>query len=155
MAFEDVRACSGSEGGTADRAWFFYDILVPCIAGKKIWTSQVKVAMTITASNCVSVLDESFTVLCIENYWNKWVNDGPTKWTQSRMGNTGFLGWAKEAYERFVMICKHVKEQREEGMSEDLEQVFQKRAVMEYAGGHRWAKHSNGPAIPNFDELDE
>ena len=53
------------------------------------------------------------------------------------------------------MICNRVKEQREEGMSEDLEQVFQKRAVMEYAGGHRRAKHNNGLAIPNFDELDE
>ena len=54
MAFEDVRACSESEEDSANRAWVFYDILVPCIAGKKIWTSQAKVAMTITAGNCVS-----------------------------------------------------------------------------------------------------
>ena len=103
-AFEDIRACTGSEEDLANQAWVFYGILVPCITGKKIWTSQVKVATSITDSNCVTILDEGFTILCIENYWNKWVNDGPPKWTQSRSGNTGFNRWDKEAYECFVMI---------------------------------------------------
>ena len=153
--FEDVRVCTGSEEDSANRVWLFFDILVPCIAGKKIWTSQVKVSTLITDSNCVTILDEGFTVLCIKNYWNIWVNDGLLmKWTQSRSRNTRFIGWDKEAYKHFVMICNRIKEQRKEDISEELEQIFQERAVMEYAGGHRRARYHNGPAIPNFDELD-
>jgi hypothetical protein len=55
-AFLDVRAAKGSDKKSDDWCWHFFDVLVPCIAGKKIWTSQMKVLTAITDSNCIIVL---------------------------------------------------------------------------------------------------
>ena len=77
-AFSNVRYVGDMRSAkeVGDQCWCFFDVLVPCIVGKKIWTNQRKMAERITESNCVMVVDEAFTVLCIENYWNKWVNGG-------------------------------------------------------------------------------
>mgnify|MGYP000467874439 CR=1 FL=1 len=71
-------------------------MMLHCVMGRKIWTNQMKVAKSITESKCVTILDEAFTILCIENYWGKWVNKAGTKWTKSPSGNMGYQGWDKE-----------------------------------------------------------
>ena len=156
-AFSNVRYVGDrrDEQEVRARSWCFFDVLVPCIAGKKIWTSQMKVAKTISESNCVTVVDEAFTVLCIENYWNKWVNGGVTLWTQSRTGNTGYMGWDKKAYTRFVVLCKHIKEERLSGISREIEVQFRDAAILANKGNIGMKKRRGGDDVPTFDELDD
>lgn len=156
-AFSNVRYIGNRKSAkeVGDQCWCFFDVLVPCIAGKKIWTNQRKMAERITESNCVTVVDEAFTVLCIENYWNKWVNGGVTMWTQSRSGNIGYMGWDKEAYARFVVLCKHIKEERLSEVSMDIEVQFREQAIKVYKGCNVLRKKRGGEDIPTFDELDD
>ena len=140
----------------AEDRWFcFFDALVPCIAGKKIWTNQVKISKTITESNCVTVVDEAFTVLCIENYWPKWVKGGVTRWTQSRSGNTGYMGWDKVAYTRFVCLCKHIKHMRETDESIKMEMKFRENAIQVYRGNSGYMRRRGEEDVPSYDELED
>ena len=116
----------------------------------------VMVSKTITYSKCVTTLDEAFTVLCIENYWEKWVNKGKTKWTGSRSGNTGFQGWEKEAYTRFRELCNRINLQREETYSIDLEKSYLAMALSEYGSNGLKARRSLGDdSVPFYEELDD
>jgi hypothetical protein len=54
---------------------YFFDHLVPCVAGRKVWTQREKANKLISeAKRMVSVLDEAFTVLALENYQKRWNN---------------------------------------------------------------------------------
>ena len=156
-AFSNVRYVGDMRSAkeVGDRCWCFFDVLVPCIAGKKIWTNQRKMAERITESNCVMVVEKAFTVLCIENYWNKWVHGGVTLWTQSRSGNTGYMGWDKEAYTHFVVLCKHIKEERLSEISMNIETQFQKTAIQAYKGNNGVKKRQGREDIQTFDEVDD
>jgi hypothetical protein len=55
-----------------DREAFFvlFDILVPAVAGRKIWMPCQKAVRLISESKkIVSVLDKAFMILILENYW--------------------------------------------------------------------------------------
>ena len=71
----------------------FFDRLIPCVAGRKVFTDRDKIDSKITESGKISITDEAFTELCIMNYWDKWLNNGQAVWTDSRGGNTPFHGW--------------------------------------------------------------
>jgi hypothetical protein len=49
--------------GDIEAFCYFFDHLVPCVAGQNVWTQAKKV---------VSVLDEAFTVLALKNYRKRW-----------------------------------------------------------------------------------
>jgi hypothetical protein len=156
-AFSDVRGRDSiDDKETATRFWWFFNHLVPCIAGKKVWTPAAMVSKTITDGKCVTTLDEAFTVLCIENYWEKWINKGTTKWTGSRSGNTGFMGWEKAAYDRFVTLCKRIKKQRAETYSKELEKDYMVTALSEYGATGLKVRRSLGEDnVATYEELDE
>jgi hypothetical protein len=51
---------------------YFFDHLVPSVAGQKVWTQREKANTLISeARKVVSVLDEAFTVLALKNYWKR------------------------------------------------------------------------------------
>jgi hypothetical protein len=155
-AFSDVRGSARNNDESITRCWYFFSALVPSIAGKKIWKSDVMMSKTVTDSGCVTILDEAFTVLCMENYWNKWVNKGVTEWTKSRSGNTGFMGWDKTAYTRFVELCHRIKVQRNERESYDLEIWYQEKASTEYGSGRGSSRrYFGGAEVETYDELDD
>ncbi len=81
----------------------FFNELVPCVAGRKVWTLREKATKKILeAGKIVSVLDEAFTILALRNYWDRWLNNGTAKWTDSRAGNHQYMGWTDEAYPTFM-----------------------------------------------------
>jgi hypothetical protein len=67
-AFSDVRGVTEGNEESSTRFWYFFSALVPSIAGKKIWTQEIMLSKSIEESLCVTIVDEAFTVLCIENY---------------------------------------------------------------------------------------
>jgi hypothetical protein len=70
----------------------FFNRLMPCVAGKKVWTSRDKMACAITDGGKITITDEAFTELCLLNYWDKWSVNRPAKWTDARKGNCSFKG---------------------------------------------------------------
>jgi hypothetical protein len=68
--------------------YFFFDDLVPCVTGRKVWTLREKAIKLISeAKKVVSVLDEAFTILALMNSWKRWTGKGKTaRWTDSKAG---------------------------------------------------------------------
>jgi hypothetical protein len=68
--------------------YVFFDILVPAVTGRKIWTERQRaVRLILESKKIVSVLlDEAFTILALENYWECWLIGATAKWTDSRQG---------------------------------------------------------------------
>jgi hypothetical protein len=60
----------------------FFDRLMPCVAGKKVWTSRDKLACAITDGGKITITDVAFTELCLLNYWDKWSANRPAKWME-------------------------------------------------------------------------
>jgi hypothetical protein len=87
--FSNVRECDEEEvtEESHTKFWYFFSVLVPTIAGKKVWTKEMMCSKPIQESLCVTVTDEAFTVLCIENYWAKWMSNGDSIWRGTRQGN--------------------------------------------------------------------
>ena len=148
-------------GGHASSQFeLFFDRLVPCVAGKKVWTDRAKLVAGISAGGKVSITDEAFTELCVLNYWNKWVYRGHAKWTDARAGNSPFNGWQVEAYTQFDAICKRIKQQREDDAT--LGDAARETAFLAFAGRKYGAtgglkgrrrnhNHHDGPEL--FHEL--
>jgi hypothetical protein len=91
----------------------FFNDLVPCVAGRKVWTQRERANKLISeAKKVVSVLDEAFTVLALKNYWKRWKNTGTAIWTDSKVGNYQYMGRADAAYVEFDGLCNKIREQR-------------------------------------------
>jgi hypothetical protein len=115
---------------------YFFDHLVPCVAGQKVWTQRGKANKFISeAKKVVSVLDEAFTVLALKNYWKRWNNTGTAIWTDSRVGNYQYMGWADAAYVQFDSLCKRIREQRKRASNMKLEWEYLARSRMQLSGG--------------------
>ena len=130
----------------------FFDRLLPCVAGKKVWTSKDKMACAITDGGKISVTDEAFAELCLLNYWNKWTKNQPAKWTDSRGGNCSFKGWSNDAYQQFDSICKRVRAQRETDASKAMEVLFLDYAIKHYGLGTKRTRITildDGPELYN------
>jgi hypothetical protein len=73
----------------------------------------------------ITIVDEAFTILAIQNYWPKWFSTtgvpAPAKWTDLRQCNAQYMGWHKDAYSRFDLICRRIKHQHETEQSKDLD----------------------------------
>jgi hypothetical protein len=113
--------------------WLIFDRLVATIAGKKIWTNHDKVGVPITTGVKITIVDEAFTILAIQNYWPKWFSTmgvpSPAKWTDLRQGNSQYMGWHEEAYSWFDQICHHINQQRANVHSKHLKLTFQQHAT--------------------------
>ncbi len=62
-----MRECNAEEN--FEPFWLFFDRLVATIAGKKVWTNRDKVGEPIATGGKITIVDEAFTVLAIQNYW--------------------------------------------------------------------------------------
>jgi hypothetical protein len=155
--FTNVRACNEQH---FEPFWLFFDRLIASVAGKKVWTNRDKVGEPITTGNKITIVDEAFTILAIQNYWSKWFsNNGqkePAKWTDSRQGNSQYMGWHEDAYKQFDSICRRVQQQRSTIQSKQLELRFQQKATEEYAtirGGSRARTQRQVPIMRVFNEI--
>jgi hypothetical protein len=144
--------------GDMEAFCLFFDQLLPCVAGRKVWTSREKAARVISESKkIVSVLDEAFTILALENYWDRWHFNNTARWTDSRQGNYQYMGWADAAYTRFDALCIQIRQQRLTTVNMELERRFMERARNFLAGGPQQARINNGPdgrGVEVYNELD-
>jgi hypothetical protein len=63
--------------GDIEPLCYFFDHLVPCVAGRKVRTQREKANKLMSeAKKVVSVLVEAFTVLALKNCWKRWNNTG-------------------------------------------------------------------------------
>ncbi len=119
----------------------FFDELVPCVAGRKVWTLREKATKKISeAGKIVSVLDEAFTILALTNYWDRWLNNGTAKWTDSRAGNYQYMGWTDEAYTTFDALCMRIRNQRKSEVNKRKEDLYLDRLRRLLAGGGAQAR---------------
>jgi hypothetical protein len=122
--------------GDIEAFCYFFDHLVPCAVGQKVWTQREKANNLISEANkVVSVLDEAFTVLALKNYWKRWNNTGTAIWTDSRVGNYQYMGWADVAYVQFDSLCKQIRELRKRASNMKLEWEYLARSRMQLSGG--------------------
>ena len=122
---------------------FFFNELVPCVAGRKVWTLRERASKLISeAKRVVSVLDEAFVILALTNYWDRWTSQGMAKWTDSRAGNYQYMGWADAAYVSFDEICNRIREQRKNETNKRLEKMFLAGSRSLLAGGDKKQENS-------------
>ena len=115
---------------------FFFNELVPCVTGQRVWTLRERASKLISeAKRVVSVLDEAFVILALTNYWDRWTSQGMAKWTDSRAGNYQYMGWADAAYVSFDEICNRIREQRKNETNKRLEKMFLAGSRSLLAGG--------------------
>jgi len=134
----------------------FFDRLLPCVAGKKMWANKDKMASTISDGGKISVTDEAFTELCLLNYWDRWTGNKSAKWTDARGGNTHFKGWSNLAYQKFDEICRRISKQRESDECKAMEVAFLEFATEHYSRGTKRTRtelQEEGPEL--FNELIE
>ena len=132
--------------GDRDAFYLFFDELVPCVAGRKVWTLREKATKLISeAKKIVSVLDEAFTILALMNYWERWLHQGTARWTDSRAGNYQYMGWMDEAYNQFDVLCKRIREQRQTAINRKLEQMYLDKSRSLLAGGSTQARSQGAP----------
>jgi hypothetical protein len=160
QALDNISNVRGmSLNGDMEAFYVFFDKLVPCVAGRKVWTVRERAAKTISeAKRIVSVLDEAFTILALENYWQRWFFGGTARWTDSRSGNYQFMGWADAAYVRFDRLCHQIREQRQTAVNKELELTFLARARSQMAGGGAPMRRGNGQqtiGVEVYNELDD
>jgi hypothetical protein len=145
--------------GDLEALYFFFDDLVPCVAGQKVWTLREKAIKLISeAKKVVSVLDEAFTILALMNYWERWTGNGTARWTDSKAGgNYQYMGWADAAYLQFDELCKRICEQRQTRLNKKLEQMYLTRSHSLLAGGGPHSQRLDGLVETNvevYNELD-
>ena len=129
----------------------FFDRLVPCVAGRKLWSKQAMVTDYITRSGKVTVTDEAFAELCVMNYFEKWINGGQTRWTNDRGGSSNFQGWSEDAYAVFDKICVRISEQRQ--CCQEIESGFLSHAKDKYGHSGRANRKYRSRGKPDAREL--
>ena len=102
----------------------FFDIVVTSVAGCRSWDHATKSSSTISDCGLVSVSDEAFAELLLLNYWDRWFNNGASRWTDSRIGNVEFQGWSTESHSTFNSIYKRIKEQRDDKEQNELVDAY-------------------------------
>ena len=122
--------------------WFFAEFM-DCICGKRAWGKQKYTQLISDASSLddpgeklLTVSDEAFGLLLVENYMEKWVKkfhiqrkglmlgrlDGV--YTAATKGNLVFGGWTKQGRSRFNYFCKLVQDDRSSDRSAHVEKEF-------------------------------
>lgn len=128
--FLDVRSDPANKPGFFD----FFDKFVTCVSGKKSWTPSVKVLLPISCCSRVSISDEAFAELVLINYWDRWMNNKATKWTDTRIANVEYQGWDPEGHVEYNKIYRRIKKQRDnELQNETVDSLFLQRAQLEHS----------------------
>ena len=106
--------------------YFFYDCILRCVIGKQEWKRLIRLNKPI--SKVVSVSDEAFALLVLENSWLRWkyifdhnIQDFKDKkkvkarYTKDiREGNASFDGWTVKGLQKYnKLICKVMKDRKD------------------------------------------
>ena len=114
---------------------FFYDCVLRCVVGKTEWKRMIKLQKPI--KDTVSVSDEAYALLLLENGWEKWsaiVRDNITCAKQlramksvytrvEREGNTVFDGWSYTGLQQYNNYCYKIIKDRQTHESFDQDYI--------------------------------
>jgi hypothetical protein len=114
------------------QSWVVYLLTTPVsfhlifFSGKKVWTKTKRCTSYISEdASTVSISDEAFLLLCLDNYWDRWMREAsdldctthtPAKFTDSRKGRHHFGGWNVQGLNRFNILYDLVKQDRQRDM---------------------------------------
>ena len=122
--------------------WIFGDFL-ECVSGKRVWSCHKYHDLMSEAVNrdtgvqVVTVSNEAFALLLLDNYTEKWKMkyvaklqgkvlqkkiDG--KYTAATRGNFLYGGWSRAGQKRFNYYVNKVKEDRASARAGDMERAF-------------------------------
>ena len=114
---------------------FFVDKILGCAIGKRAWGKDKKCFKTVTAKG-VTVSDEAFALLIMENQWNVIFRvGGETRYTGKAAAGTANRrnsGWSKQGIERFNQLVLKVKENRSEAFGLEAEDQIRRELKKEY-----------------------
>ena len=122
------------EHGQVDAFVFFCYNILECVAGKQEWKLE-KGRKTVSKS-CVTVSDEAFALLLLENGWERFVFYAskeeenqvqklpPNLYTGRKGGNRIYEGWSDDGIERFNELCRHVHSDRMSSEGPTFEKSF-------------------------------
>ena len=120
--------------------WFFDKIVVSIVVGKSNW---IRVRKTERFSNLVTVSDEAFALLVLENGYAYWldkfkkygtgskIND-EFKYTKRENQGSQTKGWTKDGIDRYNVLCKLVKEDRDKTGNEEFDRFFYEAMMNRY-----------------------
>ena len=117
MKLEDIMCLRKNQN---DGYFFFYDCILRCVVAKMKWKHLVRRNLPI--DTLITVSDEAFALLVLENGWEKWTELHKDKTTDKkarkkkkslytndvREGNSSFDGWKPEGLDRFNMLVYKV-----------------------------------------------
>ena len=117
MKLEDIMCLRKNQN---DGYFFFYDCILRCVVAKMKWKHLVRRNLPI--DTLITVSDEAFALLVLENGWEKWTKQHNEKTTNkkakkdikslhtndAREGNSSFDGWKPEGLDRFNMLVYKV-----------------------------------------------
>ena len=97
----------------------FCETVLPMVIGKNVWRHK---CYTQLLSEYVSVSDEAFALLLLENSWEMWKHQAEqdenkttvfkTKYTVHSAGTKKNHGWTREGLMRFIALVEEVKKDR-------------------------------------------
>jgi hypothetical protein len=91
----------------------FYEELLPCCVGPKVWCPAAFVKDTISAGGIVTISDEAYVALCCDNYEPKWLHNAANgKYTNNRKGNHLYGGWTNAGLTKFNELYDNVERSR-------------------------------------------
>jgi hypothetical protein len=89
----------------------------------------------------------------LKNYWKRWNNTGMAIWTDWRVGNYQYMGWADAAYVQFDGLCKQIREQRKRALNMKVERMYLARSRMQLAGGGPHSRRLMGGLVETNVEV--
>ena len=137
---------------------YFYDNILRCVVGKKIWKCNICRNASIT--DFVSVSDEAFGLLVLENGWEKWKQIHQEKiqhaeekkkikarYTNAeREGNSSFDGWKSVGLKRYNDLCLEVIKDRRSGEGVYFDEKYCEALVRKCQPVWKRKRRSRGPA---------
>jgi hypothetical protein len=155
FTFEEFCTLRRATSDREKRAFFwFFNAFLECVCGANIWrtaktTQLVSAARETNGSKIVSISDEAFGLLLIDNYFEKWqilaegdVEDAepaqqaesgtgwgkkkansrrPGKYTKKAMGHCKYGGWNSNGIQQFNALRKLVEQDRACPQAEQME----------------------------------
>ena len=122
------------EGEMKDNGYVWYlDNILQLVAGKRKWKRDKHNQLVTEA---VSISDEAFGMIVLENNWSRWsnmalnkntsVSSVSSKFTTKGKCNENFKGWSYDGQMRFIELAKQIKKDRRSGIGKAAEMKFLK-----------------------------
>jgi hypothetical protein len=132
-------------GDKAEAMIIFYEELLPCCIGPKIWCPKEFVRDLISEGGIVTASDEAFIGVCLLNYAEGWIsNNKKARYTNHRQGNQEYGGWDAEGLRAYNRLFDKVEQSRQKPSARVAEIYFRSRMIAKWGPTGTKKKNRNG-----------